>query len=100
MTVGNLGDGAAVLCRGGQAVPLSTAQTPGRPDETARIERANGCVRASDVEGMRVMGSYLNPRPCIPHRWVTEERELFVGRLHRMDLQDPTIAQVRKSGIG
>jgi hypothetical protein len=28
-------------------------------------------------------------------RWVTEERELFVGRLHRMDLQDPTIAQVR-----
>jgi serine/threonine protein phosphatase PrpC len=44
ITVGNLGDGAAILCRSGKAVPLSTAQTPGRPDETARIERANGWV--------------------------------------------------------
>ncbi len=48
MVVGNLGDGAAILCRGGKAVPLSTAQTPGRPDETARIERANGWVHVHD----------------------------------------------------
>jgi hypothetical protein len=65
--VGNLGDCAAVMCRGGEAFPLSHAQTPGRPDETRRIEGANG--------------------------WVTTERELFVGQLHRMDLADPSIAR-------
>jgi len=65
--VGNLGDCAAVMCRKGEAFPLSLAQTPGRPDETRRIEGANG--------------------------WVTTERELFVGQLHRMDLADPSIAR-------
>lgn len=68
--VGNLGDCAAVICRGREAIALSTAQTPGRPDEVARIERANG--------------------------WVTTEKELFVGQLHRMDLADPSIAQVSR----
>ena len=66
--VGNLGDCAAVLCRGTKAIKLSTPHTPGRRDETARIERAGG--------------------------WVTTEKELFVGQLHRMDLADPSIAQV------
>lgn len=68
LLVANIGDCGAVLCRGKKAVSMSDAHTPGRPDETARIEEANG--------------------------WVTMERELFVGQLHRMDLTDPTIAQV------
>ncbi|EWM23875.1 protein phosphatase 1e [Nannochloropsis gaditana] len=65
--VGNVGDCAAILCRDGKAFPLSSAQTPGRKDERERIERANG--------------------------WVTEEMELFIGQLHRMDLADPSIAE-------
>lgn len=70
MMVGNLGDCAAVLCRGRKAVRMSVAHTPGRTDELQRIERANG--------------------------WVTTETELFMGQLHRMDLSDPTIVKVRR----
>jgi len=68
LLVANIGDCAAVLCRERKAVAMSEAHSPGRPDETQRIERANG--------------------------WVTMERELFVGQLHRMDLADPSIAEV------
>ena len=69
LLIANIGDCAAVLCRGRKAVQMSYAHSPGRPDETQRIQEANG--------------------------WVTTEKELFVGQLHRMDLTDPTIAQVR-----
>uniref|UniRef100_A0A7S2REK4 PPM-type phosphatase domain-containing protein n=1 Tax=Rhizochromulina marina TaxID=1034831 RepID=A0A7S2REK4_9STRA len=65
MFVSNVGDSAAVLCRGGQAVELSQSHKPDRPDEKERIAAANG--------------------------WITEERELFMGQLHRMDLKDPKI---------
>lgn len=67
LLVGNVGDCAAVLCRGGRAVGLSLAHTPGRQDELERIERANG--------------------------WITSETELFMGQLQCMDLSDPTIVQ-------
>jgi hypothetical protein len=73
LLVGNLGDCAAVLCRGREAVMVSTAHTPGRKDETHRIENAGG--------------------------WITTERELFMGQLHRMDLSDPSIAQVSEGGL-
>jgi len=63
----NLGDSAAVLSRHGQCVALSSAHKPDRPDEKARIEEANG--------------------------WITEEKELFMGQLHRMDLDDPEIVR-------
>jgi hypothetical protein len=52
---------------------VSDAHCPDRPDEQLRIEEAKG--------------------------WITEEKELFVGRLHRMDLNDPDIAEQAASGI-
>jgi len=73
MTIFNIGDSGAVLCRDGVAYSLNDAHCPDRPDETKRIEQAKG--------------------------WITEEKELFVGRLHRMDLNDPDIAEQAASGI-
>jgi hypothetical protein len=48
-----------------EAVKLTEAHKPGAPAEQARVEAAGG--------------------------WITEERELFMGQLHRMDLDDPEI---------
>ena len=47
------------------SIMVSSAQTPGREDEVARIQRGGG--------------------------WVKEDRELYLSRLHDMDLQDPYI---------
>lgn len=40
----NLGDCRAVLCRGSQAIPLTTDHKPNRPDERQRILSAGGFV--------------------------------------------------------
>lgn len=40
----NCGDSRAVLCRGGEAVPLSDDHKPQNPEERSRIEAANGVV--------------------------------------------------------
>jgi serine/threonine protein phosphatase PrpC len=45
IVVANVGDSAAVLCRNRKALEMSIAHTPGRKDEQARIEAANGWVR-------------------------------------------------------
>jgi serine/threonine protein phosphatase PrpC len=63
LTVFNIGDSMAVLCSSGMSVEMSNSHKPGRPDEAERISKANG--------------------------WITEEKELLMGRLHRMDLNDP-----------
>jgi len=65
LTVFNIGDCRAVLCSHGSSVAMSTAHQPGRADEAERITKAGG--------------------------WITEERELYMGRLHRMDLSDPVV---------
>ena len=65
ITVFNLGDCHAVICSNGVALDMSIAHKPGRPDESERIIAANG--------------------------WITEEKELYMGRLHRMDLSDPLV---------
>jgi len=44
---------------------MSESHKPGRSDEKERIIQANG--------------------------WITEEKELYMGRLHRMDLSDPVV---------
>jgi len=44
---------------------MSESHKPGRIDETERIKQAGG--------------------------WITEEKELYMGRLHRMDLSDPLV---------
>ena len=62
----NIGDCMAVLCRtNGLASVMNTPHKPGQPDEERRIKKANG--------------------------WITEEKELYMGRLHRMDLSDPVV---------
>lgn len=65
ITVFNIGDCHAVISSNGAAVDMSNAHKPGRPDESQRIIEANG--------------------------WITEEKELYMGRLHRMDLSDPLV---------
>jgi serine/threonine protein phosphatase PrpC len=66
LTVFNIGDCHAVLgLLGGGAEDMSRAHKPGRPDEAERIAAAKG--------------------------WITEEKELYVGRLHMMDLTVPAI---------
>lgn len=49
---------------------MSDSHKANRPDELDRIKRANG--------------------------WVTEEKELYLDRLHRMDLSDPAIRERAK----
>jgi len=65
LTVFNIGDGHAVICSAGVSVDMSDPHKPGRSDEEARIKAAHG--------------------------WITEEKELYMGRLHRMDLSDPLV---------
>ena len=57
--------------RAGLPVDMSEAHKPGRPSETERIHRAQG--------------------------WISEERELYMGRLHRMDLSDPSVREQAKA---
>ena len=47
---------------------MSESHKPGRIDETERIKQAGG--------------------------WITEEKELYMGRLHRMDLSDPLVSNM------
>ncbi|KAL9351739.1 hypothetical protein Peur_054419 [Populus x canadensis] len=52
--VSNCGDSRAVLCRNGDAIPLSSDHKPDRPDELLRIQEAGGRVIYWD--GPRVLG--------------------------------------------
>ena len=63
LVVFNIGDCHAVLCCSGVALDMSDAHKPNRKDEAARILAARG--------------------------WITEEKELYMARLHRMDFTEP-----------
>jgi protein phosphatase 2C len=52
--IANCGDSRAVLCRGGQAIPLTDDHKAAREDETARVEAAGGQILFWN--GVRVMG--------------------------------------------
>lgn len=68
LTIFNIGDCQAVLGRqGGEAMLLSESHKPGRSDEMERIKRAGG--------------------------WITEEKDLYMGRVHLMDLTDHSIRE-------
>ncbi|XP_054807174.1 protein phosphatase 2C 53-like isoform X2 [Prosopis cineraria] len=54
LIVANCGDSRAVLCRGKEALPLSSDHKPNREDEWARIEAAGG--RIIQWNGYRVLG--------------------------------------------
>ena len=71
LTVYNIGDCSAVLASSdGSVLSLSDSHKPHpqRRDERERILAANG--------------------------WITEEQELYMGRLHRMDLTDPLVRDI------
>eukprot|EP00595_Chromulina_sp_UTEXLB2642_P002617 CAMPEP_0196761802 /NCGR_PEP_ID=MMETSP1095-20130614/1099_1 /TAXON_ID=96789 ORGANISM="Chromulina nebulosa, Strain UTEXLB2642" /NCGR_SAMPLE_ID=MMETSP1095 /ASSEMBLY_ACC=CAM_ASM_000446 /LENGTH=423 /DNA_ID=CAMNT_0042111777 /DNA_START=906 /DNA_END=2177 /DNA_ORIENTATION=- len=67
----NIGDSGAVISKNGKAEEIMQAHKPNRPDETERIAQARG--------------------------WITEEKELFFGRLHMMDLSDPIVVDKAKN---
>lgn len=50
--VANVGDCRAVLCRGGDAVVITTDHTPSVPSEAARVEAAGGFVSRGRVNGI------------------------------------------------
>lgn len=50
--VANVGDCRAVLCRGGEAVVITTDHTPSVPSEAARVEAAGGFVSRGRVNGI------------------------------------------------
>ncbi|XP_028771274.1 protein phosphatase 2C 53-like [Neltuma alba] len=54
LIIANCGDSRAVLCRGKEALPLSSDHKPNREDEWARIEAAGG--RIIQWNGYRVLG--------------------------------------------
>lgn len=49
--VANIGDSRAVLCRGGQPLPLSIDHKPDLTEERNRIEKAGGFVKEGRVNG-------------------------------------------------
>lgn len=76
--VAHTGDSRAVLMRQGVAVPLTSDHKPDRPDEMARIERANGKV-VYKSGGFRVMGLLAMSRAMGDHflrPWVLPEPEI------------------------
>lgn len=50
--IANVGDCRAVLCRGGNAVAITTDHTPSVPSEAARVEAAGGFVSRGRVNGI------------------------------------------------
>ncbi|KAH7293123.1 hypothetical protein KP509_28G012900 [Ceratopteris richardii] len=65
IVVANCGDSRAVLCRNGQAIPLSVDHKPDREDEMARIEAAGGKVICWN--GWRVLGVLAMSRAIGDH---------------------------------
>ncbi|KAH8497035.1 hypothetical protein H0E87_019658 [Populus deltoides] len=88
--VSNCGDSRAVLCRNGDAIPLSSDHKPDRPDELLRIQEAGGRVIYWD--GPRVLGvlamsraigdnylkPYVIPEPDVTSTERTAEDEFLI----------------------
>lgn len=88
--IGNVGDSRAVLCRAGQAVPLSVDHKPNTKDERQRIEDAGGVVvwagtwrvggvlAVSRAFGDRPLKPYVIPTPYIQEEQLTAADEFFI----------------------
>lgn len=65
LLVANLGDSRAVLCRGGEALPLSKDHHPNLPAEQQRIEESGGRVSAQKPfrvnDGLAMSRSFGDP---------------------------------------
>lgn len=76
LTVGNIGDCRAVLCRSGRAVDLSFDHKCTRPDEKARILAAGGSVVKDRLHGIlavsRAFGDAEHKRPLACEIWGKE----------------------------
>jgi protein phosphatase 2C len=59
------GDSRAVLCRAGQAIPLTQDHKPARQDERERVERCGGQI--VDHRGLRVQGVLAMTRALGDH---------------------------------
>lgn len=64
--IGHCGDSRAVLCRKGQAVPLTNDHKPGRPDEMARVSALGGKI-VYKAGSHRVMGLLAMSRALGDH---------------------------------
>lgn len=68
--VANCGDSRAVLCRSGQAHPLTVDHKPERVDEMARVEKAGGQVwfwNGARVMGVLAMSRAIGDRSLRPY---------------------------------
>lgn len=80
--VANCGDSRAVLCRGKEAIPLSTDHKPNREDEYARIEASGGKVfewNGHRVFGVLAMSRSIGDRYLKPSI-IPEPEVMFVPR--------------------
>jgi|TARA_B110000902_G_scaffold240819_1_gene290641 serine/threonine protein phosphatase PrpC len=82
LVVGGIGDSGAVLfrsaaCAGSaedQMYELTVRHSPGMAAERQRLEESGG--------------------------WITEEQDLFLSRVHHMDLKDPFVRQHAEKSAG
>jgi protein phosphatase 2C len=84
--VANCGDSRAVLCRQGQAVPLTDDHKAAREDETARVEAAGGQILFWN--GVRVMGLLAVSRAIGDHSlrpYVIAEPEVTIVNRQKGD---------------
>jgi serine/threonine protein phosphatase PrpC len=80
LTVLNVGDSRAVLCRAGEAFAMSTDHKPDRPDEKSRIECAGGSVLANRELNMMKLHQ-INPR-IIEEMNIPQRLAEFVGYIN------------------
>ena len=93
LTVANAGDSRAVLCRGGEALPLSEDHKPAQARELARIEAAGGFVTPQGrVNGnlnlSRALGDLKykgNTSVARAEQMITAEPDVKVVRLEASD---------------
>jgi serine/threonine protein phosphatase PrpC len=86
----NAGDSRCVLCRDGEAIPLSNDHKPYTPTEQMRIERAGGYVWNRRVNGIlalsRAIGDFMfktNPQIAWEDQAVTASPEVKTIKLDR-----------------
>jgi len=82
--LGNCGDQRAVLCRRGQAFPLTKDHKPENPSELARITRSGGFVAETRrVDGLLALSRAIGDVGVQPH--VTFEPDIIVTELTEHD---------------
>jgi len=81
LVLAHVGDSRAVLCRAGQAVPVTDDHKPERLDEKKRIERAGGLV-------LNVRGAWRIAAPANPRGGTKASRREYQGLAMTRSLGD------------